>query len=96
MNTKGHPFKALQKLTDERNLVQNYLTGSLPAFIGKLTRLKYLALGINALTGVVPRELGNLKNLIALGISTNKFVGPLPEVVENLTQLEQLLCLGYA
>ncbi|VAH83572.1 unnamed protein product [Triticum turgidum subsp. durum] len=85
----------LQNLTylTNLNLAQNYLAGSLPAFLGKLTRLQYQfarTLGTNALTGVLPRELGNLENLVAMAISTNKFVGPLPEVVENLSNLEQL------
>uniref|UniRef100_A0A0D3GXB4 non-specific serine/threonine protein kinase n=1 Tax=Oryza barthii TaxID=65489 RepID=A0A0D3GXB4_9ORYZ len=82
----------LQNLTYliDLNLGYNYLTGSLPSFIGELKALEYLFVSFNALDGVLPRELGNLKNLLSLGISSNKFVGPLPEILENLTKLQQL------
>ncbi|TVU43247.1 hypothetical protein EJB05_09696, partial [Eragrostis curvula] len=47
-----------------RNLMQNYLTGPLPSFIGKFTAMQYLSVAINPLSGPLPKELGNLTNLI--------------------------------
>uniref|UniRef100_A0A0D9X5C0 non-specific serine/threonine protein kinase n=1 Tax=Leersia perrieri TaxID=77586 RepID=A0A0D9X5C0_9ORYZ len=72
------------------NLQQNYLTGPVPSFIGKLTSMQYLSLAINALSGPIPREIGKLTDLRSLALSMNKFVGPLPEEIQTLTKLEQL------
>uniref|UniRef100_A0A0D9W9G9 non-specific serine/threonine protein kinase n=1 Tax=Leersia perrieri TaxID=77586 RepID=A0A0D9W9G9_9ORYZ len=41
---------------------ENYFTGPLPAFIGELTSLNYITVGINALSGPIPKELGNPTN----------------------------------
>ncbi|KAM4071016.1 hypothetical protein ACB094_11G029500 [Castanea mollissima] len=71
-------------------LGQNYLTGNLSASIGKLYRMQYLDLGINALSGILPKELGNLTELIVLSFSTNNFTGSLPSDLGKLVKLEQL------
>ncbi|KAF3949112.1 hypothetical protein CMV_024973, partial [Castanea mollissima] len=71
-------------------LGQNYLTGNLSASIGKLYRMQYLDLGINALSGTLPKELGNLTELIVLSFSTNNFTGSLPSDLGKLVKLEQL------
>ncbi|XP_030962004.1 probable LRR receptor-like serine/threonine-protein kinase At1g56140 isoform X3 [Quercus lobata] len=72
------------------NLGQNYLTGNLSASIGKLYRMQYLSVGINALSGTLPKELGNLTDLLSLSFSTNNFTGSLPSDLGNLVKLEQL------
>uniref|UniRef100_A0A804I4E6 non-specific serine/threonine protein kinase n=1 Tax=Musa acuminata subsp. malaccensis TaxID=214687 RepID=A0A804I4E6_MUSAM len=72
------------------DLNQNYLTGPLPAFIGNLTKLQYLAFGTNALSGSIPKELGKLTSLISLSIGTNNFTGPIPLELGNLTNLQKL------
>ncbi|KAF7003177.1 hypothetical protein CFC21_018542 [Triticum aestivum] len=72
------------------NLAQNYLTGPIPSFIGKLAQMQYLSMGINALSGPLPKELGNLTNLVSLGIGSNKFNGSLPLELGNLVKLEQM------
>ncbi|KAK4594665.1 hypothetical protein RGQ29_018382 [Quercus rubra] len=71
-------------------LGQNYLTGNLSTSIGKLYRMQYLDLGINALSGTLPKELGNLTELIVLSFSTNNFTGSLPADLGKLLKLEQL------
>ncbi|XP_078153567.1 putative LRR receptor-like serine/threonine-protein kinase At1g56140 [Carex rostrata] len=72
------------------NLAENYLTGPIPAFMGKMTRMQYLNIGFNALSGSLPKELGNLQNLKWLGITTNNFSGPIPDEFGNLTNLQEL------
>ncbi|KAJ4763492.1 Leucine-rich repeat transmembrane protein kinase [Rhynchospora pubera] len=80
---------------NRRNLAQNYLTGSIPAFVGNLTAMQYLTFGTNALSGPIPKELGNLQNLISLGIGTNNFSGSVPAEFGNLTSLQKLLNFLY-
>ncbi|KAI8024617.1 putative LRR receptor-like serine/threonine-protein kinase [Camellia lanceoleosa] len=58
------------------DLRQNYLTGSLSASIGNLSRMQYLTVGINALLGELPKELGKLTDLRSLAFGTNNFSGP--------------------
>ncbi|GMP41846.1 hypothetical protein CsSME_00011800 [Camellia sinensis var. sinensis] len=72
------------------DLRQNYLTGSLSASIGNLSRMQYLTVGINALSGELPKELGKLTDLRSLAFGTNNFSGALPLELGNLTKLEQL------
>uniref|UniRef100_A0A0E0PE31 non-specific serine/threonine protein kinase n=1 Tax=Oryza rufipogon TaxID=4529 RepID=A0A0E0PE31_ORYRU len=69
---------------------KNYFTGPLPAFIGELTALKYITVGINALSGPIPKELGNLTNLVSLALGSNNFNGSLPDELGKLTKLQQL------
>ncbi|KAF0899468.1 hypothetical protein E2562_019965 [Oryza meyeriana var. granulata] len=91
LNVVGQIPAELENLTHlaNLNLMQNYLTGPVPSFIGKFP-MQYLSLAINPLSGPLPKELGNLTNLISLGISLNNFTGKLPEELGNLTKLEQL------
>ncbi|KAI8013555.1 putative LRR receptor-like serine/threonine-protein kinase [Camellia lanceoleosa] len=72
------------------DLRQNYLTGSLFASIGNLSRMQYLTVGINALSGELAKELGKLTDLRSLAFGTNNFSGTLPLELGNLTKLEQL------
>ncbi|TVU15750.1 hypothetical protein EJB05_39288, partial [Eragrostis curvula] len=69
---------------------KNYFTGPLPAFIGELTALEFMTVGINALSGPLPKELGNLKNLKSLALGSNNFNGTLPVELGNLTKLQQI------
>uniref|UniRef100_M8C187 non-specific serine/threonine protein kinase n=1 Tax=Aegilops tauschii TaxID=37682 RepID=M8C187_AEGTA len=69
---------------------KNSLTGLLPAFIGELTSLKYIALGSNHFNGSLPDELGKLTKLQQLYIDSNDFTGPLPAALSQLTNLSTL------
>ncbi|TKW08444.1 hypothetical protein SEVIR_6G028100v4 [Setaria viridis] len=91
LNVVGQIPAELQNLTylSNLNLMQNYLTGPVPSFIGKFP-MQYLTLAINPLSGTLPKELGNLTNLISLGISLNNFTGELPSELGNLAKLEQI------
>ncbi|CAL5007715.1 unnamed protein product [Urochloa decumbens] len=91
LNVVGQIPSELQNLTylSNLNLMQNYLTGPVPSFIGKFP-MQYLSLAINPLSGTLPKELGNLTNLISLGISLNNFTGELPSELGNLAKLEQI------
>ncbi|KAG2582296.1 hypothetical protein PVAP13_6KG099335 [Panicum virgatum] len=91
LNVVGQIPAELQNLTylNNLNLMQNYLTGPVPSFIGKFP-MQYLSLAINPLSGTLPKELGNLTNLISLGISLNNFTGELPSELGNLARLEQI------
>ncbi|OVA15863.1 Protein kinase domain [Macleaya cordata] len=71
-------------------LDQNYLTGPIPAFLGNLSSLQILSLGINALSGPVPKELGNLRNLQLLAFGSNNLSGSLPPQLGSLTNLQQI------
>ncbi|XP_031249224.1 probable LRR receptor-like serine/threonine-protein kinase At1g56130 isoform X8 [Pistacia vera] len=66
------------------------MSGTLPAFIGNLTRLTYLSMGHNEFSGSLPKELGNLKELNFLAIGSNNFSGTLPPELGNLAKLDQL------
>ncbi|KAF3949107.1 hypothetical protein CMV_024976 [Castanea mollissima] len=78
-------------------LGQNYLTGNLSASIGKLYRMQYLDLGINALSGTLPKELGNLTELIVflgklvkleqLYFDSSGVSGAIPSTFANLKSL---------
>ncbi|KAK9155258.1 hypothetical protein Sjap_002738 [Stephania japonica] len=92
LNVVGEFPQEIRNLTFLTNLKmgQNYITGSVPAFIGELREMQYLDLGINALSGELPKELGNLTKLIVLGLGANNFSGPLPSELGKLASLQQL------
>ncbi|GLU13141.1 hypothetical protein SLE2022_297870 [Rubroshorea leprosula] len=68
----------------------NYFTGTLPAWIGNLSKLRFLSVAANAFSGSIPKELGNLKELTLLSIHTNNLSGMLPPELGNLVKLERL------
>nr|DAD27291.1 TPA_asm: hypothetical protein HUJ06_028759 [Nelumbo nucifera] len=87
-------LRVFQEMGEEPNIVknldQNYLTGSLPAFLGNLSKLQYLQVGINALSGTIPPEIGNLKELVSLAIGSNNFSGAFPPQIGNLVKLKEI------
>ncbi|KAJ1272786.1 hypothetical protein BS78_06G228500 [Paspalum vaginatum] len=78
------------KHLDYLNLQQNYLTGTVPSFLGEFTALQYMTLCGNALSGPIPKELGNLVNLILLCLSMNNLNGSIPSELGDLGKLETL------
>ena len=64
------------------------LTGSIPAEIGNLTNLSYLALWNNQLTSI-PAAIGNLTSLSDLNLGNNQ-LSTLPAEIWNLTNLSSL------
>ena len=81
-------------------LNDNFLSGPIPADLGKLSSLVGLRLSRNFLSGSIPAELGGLTGLDELSLSFNSLSGPIPHELGNLTDLRFLyvdsfgLCLA--
>lgn len=73
---------------EELDLSHNRLTGSLPAEIRLLARLRRLDVSDNVMTGV-PAEIGQLSELRSLDLSNNRLTG-LPRELAYLKNLEML------
>ena len=71
-------------------LVDNGLTGPIPAALAGLRRLEELDLRRNGLTGPIPAALGDLPRLEALNLESNDLSGPIPDALERLTNLRRL------
>ncbi len=71
-------------------LIENNLTGIIPAEIGDLQQLSYLDLDGNSLTGSIPVEIGSLQQLSTLILGGNSLIGSIPAEVGNLQQLHYL------
>lgn len=69
-------------------LVDNNLTGSIPATVGSLSNLRTLNLINNKITGPVPSEIANLNSLEFLGLSRNQLNGSIPPEMGNMNQLK--------
>ena len=74
------------------NLGNNNLKGSIPAVLGRLSRLVGLALDSNDLTGEIPAELGQLTRLTHLYLFSNRLTGNIPPELGRLSNLIHL-CL---
>lgn len=72
------------------SLVNNDLSGTIPAEISNLTQLKYLSLDHNHLSGDIPKELSNLSNLKRLVVDSNQLTGTIPAGIGALEKLESL------
>ena len=79
-----------------RDFIGNGLTGTLPAELGMLSRLRSLEIGGNpGLTGPIPAELGDLTtNLESLILQANRLTGPIPAEFGRLTDLDGLALGG--
>lgn len=73
------------------DLVNNNLTGTLPAEIGDLGELKALALSKNSLSGPIPPEIGNLTELEFLALDTNFVDGVIPAEIGQMSKLQEIL-----
>ncbi|XP_058082408.1 MDIS1-interacting receptor like kinase 2-like [Magnolia sinica] len=72
------------------DLSDNTLTGTIPAHISTLYKLKTLNLFANEIGGSIPLEIGNLVNLNELDLSINHLNGSIPSTIGNLTKLSIL------
>ncbi len=72
------------------DLVENQLSGEIPAELGNLTTLEWLSVERNQLSGEIPAELDNLTTLEVLRLSDNQLSGEIPTELGNLTTLEWL------
>ncbi|KAJ8764142.1 hypothetical protein K2173_005052 [Erythroxylum novogranatense] len=68
----------------------NFLSGHIPASLGKLGALQEINLSNNQITGVIPVELGGLSRLRTLDISNNALNASLPINLSNLSSLSVL------
>ncbi|XP_004298619.1 PREDICTED: phytosulfokine receptor 1-like [Fragaria vesca subsp. vesca] len=69
-------------------LANSRLTGSIPQWLSKSSRLQLLDISWNCLEGTVPAWFGNFTNLFYLDISNNTFTGEIPR---SLTGLQSLI-----
>ena len=70
------------------DLKDNHLTGTLPAQLGLLKRLRRLHLLGNDLVGTVPSYLGNLTNLEKLTLQYTTLEGSMPDEVCMLRSMQ--------
>ena len=75
-------------------LINNQLSGSIPAALGNLSNLTTLRLSQNQLSGAIPAELGNLANLEVLWLHSNQLSGMIPSALGNLANLTTLVLRG--
>ena len=71
-------------------LIDNSLSGQIPAEIGKLTNLSWLRLDDNSLSGQIPAEIFTLTNLEILSLNKNRLSGTIPAEIGKLTNLREL------
>lgn len=70
------------------DLVNNNLSGRLPAEIGNLSELLFLQLPKNPnLWGRIPESIGNLTKLESIGLYECRLYGEVPVSIQNLTNL---------
>ena len=66
------------------------MTGEIPAELGNLSNLQWLALRNNQLTSAIPVELGDLSNLQGLYLNQNQLTGAIPPELGGLANLSEL------
>jgi Leucine-rich repeat (LRR) protein len=65
-------------------LEENFLTGTIPAAMGRCINLQEISLGNNALRGTLPSEIGLIRP-VSLDLSNNKLDGPIPTEIGLLS-----------
>lgn len=81
----------LTELTGLQLANNNNVSGTIPAAIGALVKLKIFTAQRNKLTGSIPKEFANLTELNLMQIHTNQLSGMLPaNVFGQLTKLTSL------
>ena len=69
---------------------ENGLGGTLPAEMGALGSIRFLALERGSISGTIPSSFGNLKSLLLLDLDFNYLTGTLPDSIWTLDSLRQL------
>ena len=87
---EGVTLAGIPQRVTELVLIENGLTGTIPAELGSLSRLRQLYLYQNRLTGTIPAELGDLGDLQWMSLSANELTGEIPVALGRLTKLEEL------
>ncbi len=97
----GKPIGEWHGVTTDENgrvatlaLINNQLSGSIPAELGNLSNLTTLRLSQNQLSGAIPAELANLANLEVLWLQSNQLSGMIPSALGNLANLTTLVLRG--
>ena len=72
------------------NMVNNNMTGVLPASLGNLSQLQSLVIFQNPIVGNLPASLGNLRELTSLNIEYTQISGEIPASLGNLPRLTSL------
>ncbi|KAL6868329.1 hypothetical protein ACP4OV_015174 [Aristida adscensionis] len=81
------PLAALDTL----DVANNSLTGRFPAWVGNLSGLVRLSVGMNGYDpGETPASIGNLKNLTYLYLASSSLTGTIPDSIFELAALETL------
>uniref|UniRef100_A0A0D9XQK9 Protein kinase domain-containing protein n=2 Tax=Leersia perrieri TaxID=77586 RepID=A0A0D9XQK9_9ORYZ len=76
---------------DTIDIANNDFSGRFPAWVGNLSGLVYLSIGMNSYDqGVIPPSIGNLKNLTYLYMASSNLKGEIPDSIFELTKLETL------
>lgn len=77
-----------EKVNWERNTT--LFSGSIPAEIGQLKKLRYLNLARAGFEGEIPSAIGSMSALTRLDLSENRLSGSVPASIGNLSKLEWL------
>ena len=74
-------------LVTQLSLLENGLTGQIPASLGELYNLRHLDLGQNQLSDELPSTVGNLSGLVRLDLAQNQLSGEVPAELGKLESL---------
>ena len=83
-------FLSFIHLIEILDLWGNYLTGTIPTQLGRLTDLEVLWLYENRLTGTIPSQIGKMKKLKKLNLRENNLNGSIPSQLFDATELIDL------
>ncbi|GMI71446.1 inflorescence meristem receptor-like kinase 2 [Hibiscus trionum] len=72
------------------SLDYNFLTGTIPVSLSKLSLLQQVSLSHNQISGTIPDEIGTLSKLHLLDLSNNSINGSFPFSFSNLSSLVSL------
>ncbi|XAR56130.1 Non-specific serine/threonine protein kinase [Bertholletia excelsa] len=80
----------LALISNEVDLSQNQLNGSLPLEVGNMINLGYLDVSGNHLSGEIPITLGSCVSLETLRVASNSFWGHIPSSLSSLKGIKEL------